>query len=152
MNEVEFLDLWKKVHATFGLDGKSNARLDAFNCCIERVRPIPAKSRDYILTQFQNLDRLPANIGRAVTDFYRAWQRNQCAEKQKQHTLFKRKGCERCIDGYIYAARKNAAGGEYVYPFTCGYCGQGNETFPGMTCEELVAAGYIIRMPRQKAT
>ncbi len=147
MNEQQFLGLWKNIHAIFGMDGMGSNRLEAFNSCLERVSHIAPEAGDFILERFRDFDRLPLNMGKAVQDAYDLWRSRQKRNRQPTENLFKRKGCERCIDGYIYASRTSGGGYEYVYPFGCGHCGQGNDSFPEMTREQLSRAGYVIRMP-----
>lgn len=147
MTEVEFLDLWKKIHATFSLDGTAPGRLDSFNSCLERVSNMCADSRDYILQRFQDLDRLPPNIGKAVQDYYRLWQTDKkiCLEKNKP--VFLKIDCPHCINGYIYASKDNNYGQKCVYTFACGHCGQGSDGFITATRDKIIAIGYEIEMP-----
>jgi hypothetical protein len=147
MTEVEFLDLWKKIHATFGLDGTAPGRLESFNSCLDRVRAMSADSRNYILHSFQNLDRLPLNIGKTAQEYYRLWQADKINYLEKNKPVFLKSDCPHCINGYIYASKDNNCGQKCVYTFACGHCGKGSAGFITATREKILAIGYEIEMP-----
>lgn len=111
----------------------------------EKVKGIPDEAAQYIEDHICDQDILPKNVPGYMWILYNAWKNAHPENNQSQMFRY----CPDCIDGIIWAAKKNEVGTIYTSIFRCPACKQNHvQAYPIGRKSTLIADGYEIRTPK----
>ena len=149
MTDNDFAKAWRDIHAVFGLDPSTKAKLAAYNRTFEKVEFVPAEALKFIQSRIEDLDNMPRNISKAILSGWYDWKAHNPDRLRAEQETGK-KGCVNCHDGYIWASGI-PVGSNLVEPspyvFRCGHCGGGEGSISVAKREGLEGSGWEITTP-----